>query len=142
MVTGVTGTGPAPNDIRAFDVTSGQPSWTRPAIPVQTPEPTDGNVYVTTTEDGAFAALDPKSGEVRWKLAGPLNGGVAAGPGLVFAPGGQAIDPRTGVTLWTIARKSAVPTDSGRLDGQERTRKTTSAGVPKGIAGQQSPTTR
>jgi len=80
--------------------------WTKPATPVQTPEPTDGNIYVTMTEDGAFAALDPKSGEPRWKLAGPVNGGVAAGPGLVFVPGangGQAIDPGTGAARWTIA---------------------------------------
>jgi outer membrane protein assembly factor BamB len=106
VATGVTGTGPAPNDIRAFDVATGQSLWTKPAFPAQAPEPTDGNIYVTTTEDGAFAALDPKSGALRWKLAGPLNGGVAAGPGLLFVPGtdgGQAIDPGTGDARWTIA---------------------------------------
>jgi hypothetical protein len=41
-----------------------------------------------------------------------------------------------------VREKSAVPTDSGLLDGQTHTRKTTSAVVSGEIAGQQAPTTR
>jgi outer membrane protein assembly factor BamB len=104
VASGVDASGSNPNDIRAFDVVTGRPLWTLAAYPVQSPEPVDGNIFVGR-QDGTVAALDPRSGHVRWALP-TMNGSLSAGPGLILAPDGdhavQALDPTSGRPRWSI----------------------------------------
>jgi outer membrane protein assembly factor BamB len=123
-------------NVRALDVATGRLMWSVAANPVQSPEPTDHNVYASSVADGAFMALDPRTGHTRWELA-PLNEStVSAGPGLVLVQAGdhaRAVDPQTGETRWqttlagprfpvlgapsannfTISANGALPTSDG-----------------------------
>ena len=104
VATGITGTGAQPNATEAYDAVSGQHLWTNPGYPPQRPEPTDGNVYVVV--DAGVAALDPRTGAVRWTVEGS---NLEAGPGLALtsptadpsAAELEAIDPATGQVRWT-----------------------------------------
>jgi outer membrane protein assembly factor BamB len=105
VASGVAGTGATPNATLGYDVATGRHLWASPATPVQLPEPTDGNVYVSL-ENLDVGALDPRSGALRWRDS---TGGMPiwAGPGLVVAAGDvtsgelRALDPTSGQERWT-----------------------------------------
>lgn len=87
----------------AYDTATGQKLWTNPGYLVERPEPVNGNVFVGL--DAGIAALDPRTGAVRWTVEGSE---IAAGPGLVttapmpgMAAALEVIDPATGQVRWS-----------------------------------------
>jgi outer membrane protein assembly factor BamB len=97
--------GDAPSGrLRAVDAATGLIRWTVNE-PLLGPAIVDGVVY-TTSSAGDVAALDPATGNQRWRVK--LNGivrGVAVAGGIVYAPADAeqrvyALDAATGGELW------------------------------------------
>lgn len=104
LVNGVAiGSNQSTGSTKGHDTATGEELWTNPGYLVERPEPVDGNVFVGV--DAGVAALDPRTGAVRWTVEGSE---IAAGPGLVSTapvPGidtpFEVINPATGQVRWS-----------------------------------------
>lgn len=113
---------PPPIVLYALDMENGNPLWQTEASVL---EVRDGLAYVNTQE-GSLAALDPRTGAVRWTAPPEKPGGRctldARAAGLLFGRNGNvgigsklvAYDPRTGAVRWTApAAHASVPVAHG-----------------------------
>ena len=100
VVTGTSTVEPDAGGTYAFDIDTAAASWTSPAHPVQQPEPTDGNFYVDLEPGMQVAALDARSGRVRWQAGlDDYRRVLHAGPGLAVLTSADeltGLDPQTG----------------------------------------------
>lgn len=113
--------------VRAFDVASGREIWTAD-LTLEGEDGDDGyggglaiderGRLFAATGFGEIAALDPATGEIRWRMRGgaPYRGAPVASQGVVAAADGAnlaiAYDADTGAELW---RREGLSTRRGNL---------------------------
>ena len=111
-----------PSFVAAFDVHSGRTLWRHRSGPVEASPLVVGDEVLTGSWDGALAALDTRTGRLRWSFAtgGAVKGGAAlAGPAAIvgsYDGSLYAVDVRTGRLRWSTpvgAPVYATPTIAG-----------------------------